>query len=152
MSTLQDNKGFTAASHIFKYKRGISKKLGSYPTWKLNTLLSGVLSFKDWELYLHQTVLTHPHHKPYFTIAPCSKHTVHNMHLHYPHIQDHQQHSTARQKQSREGQRGCSFAGRSIAVKLSTLGHQCPAQALFLAGNATDIRTAALLLSYAEVA
>lgn len=27
LSALQDNKRFTAASHIFKYKKGISKKV-----------------------------------------------------------------------------------------------------------------------------
>lgn len=39
-----------------------------------------------------------------------------------------------------------------MAVKLSSLDHQYPTQALFLAGNATDVRTAAVLLSSAEVA
>lgn len=47
---------------------------------------------------------------------------------------------------------GCGFAGRSMAAKLSSLGYQYPTQALFLAENATDTRTAAVLLSCAEVA
>lgn len=39
-----------------------------------------------------------------------------------------------------------------MAAKLSSLGYQYPTQALFLAENATDTRTAAVLLSCAEVA
>lgn len=39
-----------------------------------------------------------------------------------------------------------------MAVKSSSSDHQYPTQALFLAGNATGITIAAVLLSYVEVA
>lgn len=93
----EDNNRFTAASHTLKYKRGISKKLGTYPTWNMNMWLSGALNFKDWEFYLHQTVQTHPHHK-ILVLHYSSLPKTHNVHLHCLHTEDHQQHiSTARE-------------------------------------------------------